>query len=220
MDNRHTLTGQADGAMAPSDFYAMGVRGHNKQSSSATTHPVAKDHISPTPSSVREGEHLPNESRDAPPVARDEPLSAGELTAPLGVRVIDGLPVPEALRFDVTFLALPRSYQIYLLKEIGNGKLMIRQPSAMSQTERHSVRLFVGQWEQLKNTISKAAPYQDDRRRSLTANHLLREYVSLCQGVIAPHLDLEGVSTEEGLRQALMQAFTRAAREVFDLPEE
>lgn len=218
MSNGYAMSGIQGSMMSPSDYYAMSIRRQGHEASPAPLYSGHRDEARPPSPSV--ANELPEtEDRKAASEGHQGFLALGEFTAPIGVKVIDGLPVPEVFRYDPAFLTQPREIQVYLLREIAAGRLMVRQPSAMTQTSRHSVRLFVGQWEQLKNTISQASPYQDDRRRSLTVNHLLREYIALCQAVLAPHLDLRNVSTAEGLRHAVMRAFEKAAQETLELSE-
>lgn len=131
---------------------------------------------------------------------------------PVGTEFLDDLYIPEPLRYDLDFLRYPRHVQRAILKAIADGKLEPRMQNVVDRTERRTVRLRLGQKDALEKIISHASPYEADRRRSLSYNSLLRELIDLFVMYIAPHLDLAGVSTEAGLRQALVSAFRRAAQ--------
>lgn len=165
--------------------------------------PDAADHgIRPENEVSRLSQTTPDAKSSGPNV--DQPL-------PLGTRFIGELPVPESLQYDHAFLSLPRDAQKYILENVQKGAVVFQRPPVVSRTEKHTVRLRMGQWSRLKEIISRADKFEEDRRRSLTENSLLRELLDVSFTFLVPHLDLRGVATEEQLQRAVVQAFRKAA---------
>src|SRR5690606_27096075 len=114
------------------------------------------------------------------------------------------------LQYDHQFLALPRDTQKVILQNIQNGLFVVQRPPVTARTEKKTARLRVGQWARLGEIIGRAEAFEEDRRRSLTENSLLREVLEMFFTMIAPHLDLQGVATEDALRTAVMRAYRKS----------
>lgn len=137
---------------------------------------------------------------EAPGIDEDAPLA-------LGTRFVGEFPVPEILQYDHQFLSLPRASQKLILKNVQEGLFLVQRPPVTDRTVKKTARLRVGQWERLGEIVAGAREFEEDRRKNLTENSLLREVLEMFFTLVVPDLDLSAVSTEDGLRAAVMRAY-------------